>query len=182
MRRTGKDIFAILVRENEWALLAFVRSCVYDPAAADDIVQETFLAAWHRISDYDRDRPVIAWLRGIAQNKILEYFRRSRTSRQHLSFFTPELLSKIAEQQDRLTAASGDTFVERLAPLRECLEELKAQDRGLVEAHYHDGKTCTVIAAAAGYTVEAIKKRLQRTRAALKDCILGKLKVVSSDG
>lgn len=63
-RRTGpgashakprsKDVFAILVREHELRLLAFVRACVADPAGADDIVQETFIAAWWQLARYDR--------------------------------------------------------------------------------------------------------------------------------
>ncbi len=45
MERTREQIFAVLVREHEPGLRAFVRACVFEAADADDLVQETFLTA-----------------------------------------------------------------------------------------------------------------------------------------
>ena len=182
MTRTAKDIFAILIREHELGLLAFVRSCVPDFASADDIVQETFLAAWRELEQYDRERPFGPWVRGIARHKILEHYRTTATLRKYVKVFTPEAVSRIADEHERLTAGEGDTFIDRLTPLRECLEALPTTDRDIVQRHYRERQTCRMIAAQLGSRLETIKKRLQRTRAALKDCILGKLEPEGSHG
>lgn len=80
MRRNREELFEILVREHRLALLAFVRACVYDRGAAEDLVQETFLAAWEHLDEYDEDSPFARWLRGIARNKILAYYRAAATT------------------------------------------------------------------------------------------------------
>ena len=77
MARQTNRSFDILVREHDLALLAFVWACVHDPAAAEDLVQETFLAAWERLDDYEENLPFAGWLRGIARHKILAYCRDS---------------------------------------------------------------------------------------------------------
>lgn len=177
MTRKSEDIFAILARENELALVAFVRACVHDDSSSDDIVQETLLTAWRTLDRFDRERPFIAWLRGIAKNKILEHYRACATTRQYAASFTPEMIGRIAQEHDRLTSGPGDTFADRLASLRQCIDSLDPNDRYIVEYHYRDRQSCRTIAAHIGFNFETIKKRLQRARAELRDCILGKLEV-----
>jgi len=175
VRRNSRNLFAILVREHEFRLLAFVRSCVADPAAADDIVQETYITAWWQLTRYDRSRPFAAWLRGIARNKILEHYRSCAIAGRHITPMTPELLDQIGAEHDKLAADNRDTILEQLAPLRDCLTALAAEDRDLLDQHYANQQTCRVIAEHLGLKLETIKKRLQRIREALRECILGKL-------
>ncbi len=182
MARTARDIFTILMQEHELGLLAFVRSCVVDHAAADDIVQETFLAAWRELEQYDRERPFGAWVRGIAKKKILGHYRTAATAHRHVRLLTPEAIDQIAEEHESLTSGPGDSFVDRLTPLRECLEALPTTDRDLLQRHYRQQQSCRAIAGQLGSRLETVKKRLQRTRAALRDCILGKLEPEASHG
>ncbi len=182
MARSRKDIFAILVRENRQALLAFVRSCVAEPSAADDVVQETFLTAWRRLDEFDRSRPFIIWLRGIARNKILEHHRSCATRRRYVAHFTPEALERIALEHERLVAGTGDAFIDQVRPLRECLDTLGHDARSMVDFHYRERQTCRAIGVRLGMGVEAVKKGLQRARAALRRCIVGKLEAGDHDG
>ena len=131
MGQTGGEVFAILAREHEETLRAFVRACIGDPAAADDIVQEVMITAWRRLPDYDRGRPFATWLKGIARNKILEHLRNASTARRHVERLTPELLDRISEEQDRLLTSDSVVFAERMAPLRSCLSQLPTEDRAL---------------------------------------------------
>jgi RNA polymerase sigma-70 factor len=176
MQRTREDLFAVLVREHETGLLAFVRACVQPPADADDLVQDTFVTAWERLAEYDVDRPFAAWLRGIARNKIADYFRRFTAHRRHVHILSPEAVAAISDEFERLSRpARGEVFRDCFAALRQCLQSLPAAEREVVERAYRQNQTCGTIAAEVGQGVEAIKKRLQRARAALRDCILGKL-------
>jgi RNA polymerase sigma-70 factor, ECF subfamily len=173
-RRSKDGVFEILVREHEAGLLAFVRSCVDDDAAADDLVQETFLAAWRQLDRYDTGRPFARWLRGIARNKILEYFRSAATAGRHVRPLTPEMLEAIAEVFEPLTGV-GDGFTDCLDALRGCLHRLQTTDHDIIRSVYLDGQTCGAIASRMGRNTEVIKKRLQRARALLRDCIIAKL-------
>lgn len=175
MQRTREAMFEILVREHETALLAFVRSSVHDSSAAEDLVQETFFVAWRKINEYDENTSFAAWLRGIAQNKILEYFRNSAAAGRHLRIFSAKFLAEIADEFDRFIHGRGDVFPATLAALQGCLASLPPEDREVVERTYRHGETCRVIATALGEGVEWAKKRLQRARETLRDCIRANL-------
>ncbi|MEM7311555.1 MAG: sigma-70 family RNA polymerase sigma factor [Planctomycetota bacterium] len=69
------------VVEHSDALFAFAISRVGDKEVAEDIVQETFLAAI-RASDQFRGRAKVrTWLISILKNKIVDHFRRQSRSK-----------------------------------------------------------------------------------------------------
>ena len=52
---------------------------VSDPTTVDDLLQQTFLAAWLALPRYEsRGVPLEAWLKRIAHNKAADYYRRRR--------------------------------------------------------------------------------------------------------
>lgn len=176
MTRTREELFAVLVGEHQLGLAAFVRACVQDAADADDLVQETFVAAWQRLDEYDRARPFAGWLRGIARHKLTDYFRNSTARRQHVRVLPAEAVAAIADEFERLNRpARGEVYRDCFAALQACLQALAEADRAIVERAYRQSQTCGSIAAQLGQTVEAVKKRLQRARAQLRECILSKL-------
>src|SRR5436190_1960912 len=75
MTPSAKDVFELFVRDHVRMLRAFILSGVPDPAAADDLLQETLVAAWRKLDRFDRSKPVAPWLRGIAFREILDWRR-----------------------------------------------------------------------------------------------------------
>lgn len=176
MKRTREELFAVLVREHERGLLAFVRACVHDRGDAEDLVQETFVAAWRQLERYDPERPFSNWVRGIAQNKIVDYCRAHAGSRPQVHVIAPEAVAAIADEFERLNSLGrGEADSACFAALRDCLAALAKEDREIVDGVYRERQTCHAIADRLGRTLEAVKKRLQRARAQLRDCIVGKL-------
>lgn len=57
-------------------LYRFAVSRVRDPSAAEDLVQETFLAALGSMNKYESRSSPKTWLTGILKHKIIDYFRR----------------------------------------------------------------------------------------------------------
>jgi RNA polymerase sigma-70 factor, ECF subfamily len=45
------------------------------PDPADDLFQETFLAAWEHLAEYRGESPLESWLLGIARHKVEDYYR-----------------------------------------------------------------------------------------------------------
>jgi RNA polymerase sigma-70 factor (ECF subfamily) len=171
-----QTLFAVLVREHEAGLRAFVRSCITADGDADDIIQDAFAVAWRRIDDYDTALPFNAWLRGIAKKRILAFFRAAGSERHGVRLLPPEAVAAIADEHERLARpARGEVYRDCFGALEECMQTLSHEDRQIVESAYRERDTCRTIAERLGRTIEAIKKRLQRARSELRDCIEGKL-------
>jgi RNA polymerase sigma-70 factor (TIGR02943 family) len=53
---------------------------------AEDLVQDTFLAAFHKIDSFERKSQPKTWLFSILNNKVIDYYRlSSRTTKKNLS-------------------------------------------------------------------------------------------------
>jgi RNA polymerase sigma-70 factor (ECF subfamily) len=50
---------------------------------AEDLLQETFLAAYRNALQFDRSRSFLSWLFGIAHKRTIDYFRHARVENDH---------------------------------------------------------------------------------------------------
>jgi RNA polymerase sigma factor (sigma-70 family) len=80
-QRGSTEAFSRLVERHQRALRAFLRRACGDWATADDLAQETFLAAWSRIGRLKAGASVRAWLCGIGYNKHLTAVRSAGRER-----------------------------------------------------------------------------------------------------
>lgn len=139
------------------------------PNATDarDVVQETAVALWEKIDQYDQAKPFAPWACRFALNEA-RMFLRKQSRRQRLAEDVGEQL-----QAQRIEMAR-DLDSRRLL-LRECLGQLPEKQAELVRAHYFDEQKTPELSQRFGRSVEAIYKTLQRSRCALHDCIERKL-------
>jgi RNA polymerase sigma-70 factor (ECF subfamily) len=77
----SSEAFSRLIGRHQQAVRAFLRRACGDWATADDLAQETFLAAWPRIARLKAGASVRAWLCGIAYRKHLTARRSAARSR-----------------------------------------------------------------------------------------------------
>ncbi len=122
-RRGEADAFEELVRHT--SRMVFAR-CVLetgDPQRAEDLTQETFLAAWRSIRTLKEPSGFRGWLLRIAQNACIDAHRRdARQRRTPPGSSGPEVLEGVA------ATASPDTGESReraLAILRSLPEEYR---------------------------------------------------------
>jgi RNA polymerase sigma-70 factor (ECF subfamily) len=168
----ARQVFEILVRENADMLAAYLRSVVRDPAAADDLFQEAMLTAWRKLDEFDRARPFGPWLRGIAAKLVLAQRRKAAAG---VVFCDEATLEQIDRRLHRLSAEKGDTWEEKLEGLRSCVEQLPEPYREAVRLRYREGLSPAGLAERLQISWEAQKKRLQRARALLLECLERKL-------
>jgi RNA polymerase sigma-70 factor, ECF subfamily len=142
----------------------FVFGLVADRSAADDVFQEVFLTVVQRGSDFRADGNFLAWVRGIARNKVLEHYRRQRV--QALPF-DDQLLELLA-----VTADEGEPQMERRrAALSRCLERLAPRAREIVDLRYAEQPLSPPeIAEQLAWTTNAVHVALARARAFLREC------------
>lgn len=169
---TARELFEVLIREHGDALLASIRATA-GAEQAEDIFQDAVLVAWRRLPDYDRTRPFGPWLRGIARMIALDY--ASKRTRMQLA--SPEVIEQVEQDLRAFERWAGSAaevalgFRERLAALDECLSRLPANYAQTIQSAYRDSHTLAQIARATDEHEETIKKRLQRARALLAECL-----------
>lgn len=169
----AKNLFEILMRENAGMLTAYLRSAVRDASTADDLFQETCLTAWRRIDDYDKSRPFGPWLRGIAARVVLAWRRQQRK----IVLCDEEILEHLDRRCESVHRLTGDTWDEKLSGLAGCLEDLPDRYREPIRLRYLEELLPEALAERLGLELETIKKRLQRGRARLWDCLQRKLRL-----
>ena len=142
----------------------FVMGLMADRAAADDVFQEVFLTVTQRGADFRRDGNFLAWVRGIARNKVLEHYRRQRTTPLP---FDEELLNMLAD-----SAEDSDQLLEqRREALTKCLERLAPRVREIVDLRYAaQSLSPPEIAERLAWTTNAVHVALARARAFLRKC------------
>jgi RNA polymerase sigma-70 factor (ECF subfamily) len=163
------DQFLTLLTSSQTSLYAYILSLLPDRAAAQDVLQEVNLTVWHKAADFREGTSFFAWASKIAYFHVLSH--RRKMSRDKL-VFADDVLDYLAERHAELLE-EGDA---RERALRDCLGELPAAQRRLVEQRYARGGSVQVIAAREGKSVGAISQNLYRIREVLLACIEGKLK------
>lgn len=74
----GKDpenAFALLIEEHQRLVYAVALRLTGNTDAAEDITQETFIAAWKHLKDFRGESSLKTWLLRIAANKARSYWR-----------------------------------------------------------------------------------------------------------
>ena len=154
--------FSDLIRDHHRPLLAYARVLTGQPERARDLVQDAFVAAWQALGRFDFG----AWLRGIVRNKWREDCRRHR---REVVLGDPEL----AMLEQAVCAWTSDNreagLLDRLA---ECREKLPAALALAVHAYYDaDDRDGEQAAASLDIHHATFRKRLERARAALRQCL-----------
>lgn len=160
-----RESFSAVVREHHAGLCAYARAITGDGVRAGEIVQDAFVAAWQNIGKFDVTRDISSWLRGIVRNKWRETCRRERRE----IAFDESALEALEQQIHQLEADRPEVF-DRLARCRERLPQALAES---ITAYY-DGQLSTEEAALQLQINGAtLRKRLERARQALRDCLQG---------
>jgi len=72
----GRDAFGELIRRHGSAVRGILRRLGADPASADDIAQDAFLAAYEQIGDFRGEGTFQSWVKRIAARLYAKRWRR----------------------------------------------------------------------------------------------------------
>ena len=157
--------FDALYARHRVGLHGFFRKMTGSQAAADDLLQITFLHLVKARERYARGERFKPWLYAIARNAARDYLRLAH----HRESGGQEAEAPLAQAEAPEPPEAPDAS--EVAALKSALSELPPQYREAVVMHHLEGLSFSEIAAAVGSTTGAVKVRAhrgyERLRAAL---------------
>lgn len=148
-------------RECVEPLYAYVsRRCGGDRSLAEDVTQETWLRA---VGDWKKsglpDHP-LAWLRTVARNLLINYYRRAPSI--SIEALPPDW------EKSYLTNGVGWESIDHASAVNWGLARLRPAQSRLLEAFHLEGLKVSEIASQLGVSERAVEGRLRRARAKLR--------------
>lgn len=165
--------FEALVRDHHRRLLAYALALTRRNDISEDLVQDTLLIAHRDLSKFDATRDFGAWTRGILRMKYLEWTRSHRFER-----MTEAQLDDIDARHREWDRAAEEGRGDAVAALRLCREELGDHIGDTLDLFYAEHRSCADIAARLNVSEAVVRKRLQRARDVLSDCLKKRLGAV----
>jgi len=155
-----QQAFTLLVERHQGAIRNYLRRLlVGDNAAADDLAQETFLAAFQKINSWRGTARFGTWLHTIAYRKFLDYKRKHQ--RQVIMAEVPDA------GQDNRQALEDEVMAQHLM----CL--LKPEDRAVLTLAYAAGMSHAEIATVIDQPLGSVKARIHRAKLKLNKWLQG---------
>ena len=146
-------------------VLGMARRILFEPAMAEEIAQDTFLALWRRPGAFDPSRGSLqSFLLGVARNKAIDLVRKEEARGR-----AGDLLMAEAE-----TAQTVENPIDRFAERREvqdALSQLSEVQREAIVLAYFGGRTYREVAAELGIPEGTAKTRLRDGLIKLKDVL-----------
>lgn len=143
--------------------------CDGDGAAADDIRQETFLAAIEAISTFRAEVPLFGWLCGIARNKVVDRLRRQVREKPFDSLDGAARDEVELPDPAQVLPEMQMESAERSAAVVEALWSLPEEYRQVLVWRYARGEPVDQIAGRMQRTYKAVESLLTRARVALRE-------------
>ena len=123
-----------------------------DAAEAEDLVQEAVMAVHFKRHTYDHAEPLTPWVHAIARYKLIDFLRRTRTSRVDVPI----------EEADTIMAHDDNVVAESSYDVRRLMEGLPKNMRCSIEAVKLDGLSIAQAAVRCGISEPGVKVSIHR--------------------
>lgn len=135
-----------------------------DSAEAEDVMQESLLAAFSKIDDYKGDASFGAWLKRIVVNRAIDEVKKRR-----------EMVS-IEESKIQISAEdSTENYLEilacRIEEIRKCIEQLADDDRLIISLFLLEGYDHEEISQVLNISYNASRTRYSRAKQRLRELL-----------
>jgi RNA polymerase sigma-70 factor (ECF subfamily) len=150
----------LFLDRHEAAVLRYLRGIAPDPDAAEDALQETFVAAWRAAATFRSESSARGWLLTIARHALARQRRRVPAPEHMVS------LEQLAQEAG--WGATPSPGVEGVLEARDLVERgfaaLSAEDREILILRELEGFSGEETARLLGLSLAAMKSRLHRAR------------------
>lgn len=170
LRARDPHVMSALYDRYGRAAYSVIYRVVRDAAAAEDLVQETFLRVWNRAQSFDQDRGALGpWILTVARNRAIDHLR-STDGRMAASALE---LDRI--ENPRLFANFEDSALtlDRARRLKEAFVKLTPAQKEVIELAYFEGLSQTEMAARLKQPLGTVKTWVRTALKVLRDQLSG---------
>ncbi|WP_185996208.1 RNA polymerase sigma factor [Nocardioides campestrisoli] len=167
LRAGDPEAYASLFRDHAQRVHRLAAGLCGDRGLAEDVVGETFLAAWkNRSSISDTDAPLVPWLLAIAARQSLNATRGRSRQQRLVTRQGHRLDSTVPDIADSVSSRLDDA--ELLARTRAALDGLRDPEIEVLALCVWSGVSTRDAARALGVAEGTVRSRLSRARARLR--------------
>ncbi|QDH69681.1 RNA polymerase sigma factor [Marilutibacter alkalisoli] len=170
-RRGDHDAYARIVAACQNSITAIALAIVRDVPTSEDIAQEAFLKAWQGLDTLKNHASFLPWLRQIARNLARDYLRAAR-HRPMTGEGADVAINMAADPAPSPTEKLLRTEEELVAT--EIISALPDDSREALLLYYREGQRSKQVAELLGLSDDAVRKRLSRARAQVRDEMLAR--------
>ena len=167
--RGDASSFGEIVRRYQYLVYAAALQIVKDPAAAQDIAQETFISAFEALKDLRSLEAFPSWLRKIARNKALASLKEQYRLAPLEEAGVLQAPAKASEMETEDERKEVDAF---RAEVRKVVSSLSDALRFPLLLCYLDGAPTAEAARVLGISEGAVRKRLHDRKKKLQERIV----------
>ena len=151
-----------LITQYEKLVYTVCYSFVKNPFDAEDLAQDTFMAAFKHFAAFDGANPK-AWLTRIAANKCRDYLKSAARKT------APDETALASAADPAPTPEEAAIHSDSEERMRTLCESLKEPYKEVALAYFCQGENLSRLAAATGTPVKTMQTRLYRAKQMLKD-------------
>jgi len=160
-----KDFMRLFLK-NEPILRSFARSLLPNWQSVDDVIQESSITLWEKLSQLNDEEGFLPWAKVVVRYKCLSSIRYLRRNQVVFSDAVLELIAEEAESPE-----FDEQIISTKETLRVCLKSFQPHHQELLlGAHTGHGEIKN-IAKKTGKTPNALYKLLARLRSKLSNCV-----------
>ncbi|MDV3469250.1 RNA polymerase sigma factor [Stenotrophomonas sp. C3(2023)] len=158
-----------IVQACQNTITAIALAITGDRAASEDIAQEAFVRGWQQLHQLRSPSSFLPWLRQITRNLARDWLRAQRGR---------PMSGEAAELAISMAADPAPDSLDRLARLEEevaaedIISSLPADSREVLLLYYREGQRSQQVASLLGLSDAAVRKRLSRARALVREGLL----------
>ncbi len=159
-----EQALSLLYAKYGGRLFAYALRLTRSQGMAEEVLQDSLLAAWRGARQFRGEGRVLAWLLGIVHRQGLNATRRKRLpiDRLEAAHDIPDREEDPNEQAERS---------DRRLVLATALDQLSVDHRAVLELVFYQGLSLTEVAQVCGCPVGTVKSRLSYAKASLRGAL-----------
>ena len=168
-RAGDRQAFARLVAATQNTVTSIALAITRDVGHSEDIAQEAYLKVWSRLGSLRQPNSFMPWLRQITRNLARDHLRKLKVRPGDEPGADGD-----ADSGDQVPATQPDgeaalLEAEQTAMIRRALDALPDDSREVLTLYYREGESSRQVAELLGLSDAAVRKRLSRARASLRE-------------